>query len=701
MKCFKGLFIFIIFAQFTVIYASNDDEKCEQHATALQTYHKRLMDYSIPNNDKKYLDLLREKNSIKAAMTLTGALVKIADEYYDYLSSVSTENIRKISDLQILLQAEAPAAARMTYAVDMMTAVGDDEITGNRQERFTAIASRLQRSCRQNNNISFCKNLSSNFWTNLTSNEQRSDVTHDAMVEQFIHVSAASGDIGTQFIEDPRFNELMRQDPATNATFTSLLSRAVDEAAKNCADVDLLYVANPTGSENKCLNLKLEDLRTIDGNSLRAALGETRSEVVRLGDVVSNYLERVNKVRDGQLQMTGELISKYRRLSTANFDQGDSQLKDNARRLRNEFDEMKTFLAGSIHGAFKLASSSNNLQALLNGAGNESGTLNPHSEDILDNLNNVTKDLTGLPNDLFDIGPDGKIEFSRSTLADALASDKLRPRQLREMTASLETRLANVEREIEKFKRQDGFNVLGKLQEFTWENVRYYCGDRAIDRENSGGPCSYKSGYNHGIDQLLETSNNMNRLERLEEEEQEIEELLSYCNNPQSMASQREVLDTTCSLVFARREDIRDRRQQELDRIQRYEEFIAESTTYPVFERDDGTGEMVVVERRPRINWLKQGLSRGFASAVQTIVPTGIEYFNLKGSLLQTVGMAQSRITYQAFAAAQATYPPQNACPLYMCGIYNYQISPTISVQPYYTNNGYINPNNSGIYAPF
>jgi hypothetical protein len=650
----------LLFLSFSL--SADNVERCAQETNALKAYHTRLMDYKNPTNNKTYLELIREKNAINAALTLTNALSKITEEYYDYLGKSADPEIRKINNLQIFLQANAPAAHKMALATDMVGVITTPELTGNRNERFGQIRTRMQNHCNQNPGTSYCLGLSSNFWQSLSDGEaSMPEGSHSSMVEHFIHVSAASRDVGRNFIQNDTFNQVIQNDPNRDLRFTSVLSKALDEAAKNCANRDILGGSNTKGGADSCLNIRLEDISSDPNNILTSNLSTSSHQISTLGDVVTSYFQKMETARNSQLRLTGELMTQFSEYSSSNMARADHKIADESSQRLRDFNRLKENLAGTIHGAFKLAAGGNNLAALLDGMDN--ANLNPTAAEQLTTINRATQGLTGFNQDLFKTDGD-RIIFDRAKLGELLIGDKLNTVELRNKKGQLQSQLAQVNSELEVFNDQDGFTQLETLQNFTWDSVRQYCNsENTVEQETAGDdPCSYKAGYNQGLQRLMTAANGLGGLNDIASEQTQITSILAYCDDSQNMASQRELLDRTCSEAIARRSALRVRQRVEEDRIERRRVLVSDYERLPVYNRDnERTGETTA-----RRNWRREGITAGLGSAMQTLLPVGIGYFQVRGSLLQSSIQAKENITFNAWQASQATFP-QNNCHMYVC----------------------------------
>lgn len=649
------------------IYAQNT-KNCQQEVNALKVYHTELMQYKSSTNKTPYLDLVRLKNSINAELTLNNALDKITKEYYNYLGKSSHPDIKKLNNLQLFLQKNAPAAHKMALATEMIGVLSDPELTGNRTERFQQVKSRLQNSCSRNPNANYCKGLGKNFWQSLSDKgTSMPEGTHSSMIEHFIHITAASRDVGRHFIKNKKFNTIIQNDPNKNLRFTKVLSKALDEVAKNCANRDLLGGKITKGGSDSCLNVKLKELRSDPNNILASTLSATSNDLNTLGDVVSNYFQLMDTAKNSQLKLTGKMINEFSNYTSANMVKADQAVTIDSRKRNKEFNKLKENLAGTIHGAFKLAASHDNLAALLEGMSDKN--LNPLAKEQLDTINTATKNIIGYDNNLFRIDGD-HIKFNRAKLGELLVKDKINTIDLRNKRNALVKRLAAVNAELETFKDQKGFIQLESLKNFTWDNLRYHCSnDRMVDRDNAGDkPCSYKAGYNQGLDSLMSAASSISEANENVEELKQIKSMLAFCDNSENLPTQRETLNRTCSTAISRKAELQRQQGVEARRKAARKKLVSEDDFRYVYKRRKGDkkGYERTGETKPRRRWVKEGLTAGVRSAIGTILPVGIGYFQTRGSLLQTSVQAKQNISFNAWRSAQATYP-QNNCHIYVC----------------------------------
>jgi hypothetical protein len=314
-----------------------------------------------------------------------------------------------------------------------------------------------------------------------------------------------------------------------------------------------------------------------------------------------------------------------------------------------------------MHGSFKLIQRQNNLDSFIKGA--QSFDFNPSLDSTLESINTSFANLTGLEDTLFKKKDDQEITFDRLKFAELLNQDKINSVTLKSYRNQLNDKLKSINKELRGLRKNEGFNNLERLQAFTWDNMIRLCSHQdTVDMFEPNGPgCSYTNGYTHGVKNLFDFNAALLDREETNAKIAEIQKIISFCDNPDNMASERQLLDRTCSLAVARRQNL-ERRGHQIDRRnKRRREMATPSELRPVFDRNNN-----VIRYKKRSNYVREGLTAGFGMGMQTLLPVGIGYFHLKSGLLAASHTAKMAKTSAAWIRAQATFPHNN-CHIYVC----------------------------------
>lgn len=650
-------FIFLLF-----IFRGYADDVCVREKKALMHYQEKMMKFE--NGGTSYQELLAQKNNLNADIAITTALLGIINDYYNYLATSQNLDVQKIDQMQLFLQFKAPAAHRMHVASDMINTVsaGGDlpNPVAKRRERFNLIKNRLQKRCQSDPNTSFCRNLGSQFWNGLDSENRthRSATMNQAMVENFIHLASAANSIGKDIIDNSNLDQALASDP-NNMPLITQLAKATDHAAKACANRDLLQTV-----AQDCLDIKLTDVQGIQQGhierELRSSTGDPTLKITTLEEALKIYVNKVKQTAQQQVNLNNSALSQViQKEHFPDFLAADQSLQEEAPRTKREFDQKKNRLAGNIHGAFKIMFAQRSLDhALTNGLSMQ--TFNPRASQLVGPINEQMRRLTGYQgNDLF-TEKNGRIHFDPQEMATLLGTDALSSRAVKEKHMENFRRLEEVQAKLEALKSDPEFAALDNFRTYTWQNVRRKCSPNS-DEFQDPSSCRTGSAYGQGLNILLETNRNIEVLDKMNSSLEELESILEQCTGDNPMVA-RHTCDQARRRKSARVSQVEGERRRAAEEERRRQELLSDYTHYNI--RDE---EGKIIGQRERINGFKVGAQRGLGKMTQILLPTALQYMALGPQLKMAAYQGKQEKTYQAWLNR-----PQYDCRVYVCNTNTY-----------------------------
>jgi hypothetical protein len=641
------------------LQAQQKINRCAEEKEALISYQKQMRLYE--SNGSSMQDLLERKNTLNANLALYDALTGIMNEYYNYLSKSSDPDVRKIDQLQLFLQAQAPAAHRMNLSVDMINTIDDaGKLPRNRKERFPIIKARLQNKCSQNPELSYCQDLGPSFWSELTAKKINRNATNvnQLMVENFIHLSSAAKDIGKDLIDNTSLVQVLKNDPSVQKGLTANLSRVIDEAAKSCANRDLLSIVSSTNSQ-RCLDVKLTELKSNNG-TIQKELGLGGEPT--LGKAIDTYFKKIKRTKQSQVKITSQALKEVLRSSSPNFRSADRALDQGAKRkYAVAFEKKKRKLAGNIHGAFKIMLGNRTLSTTLTN-GTSSQGFNPNAEKLAPLINKTLKDITGYEGrDLFKVTKgskknNSKISFNHLALTHLLNTNALSSRALKDKQLADINNLKDVQTQMNNLSKNKRFAGLDAMREFTWSNVRNYCSRNDNEYVKPASKCTYQTAYSEGLNTLLKTSHKLSDINDAQYDLQQLNRILKVCADKNTPARSH-----TCKLAKNKKERLTSVYEQAeedaKEKAQRRKELLSNDTH--VYEFDEN---WKITGQRKRKNGYLEGLNRGTQSSVEILYPMIQQKMALGPQLQKAAAQGKARKTYLAWMNR-----PQYDCRIYVC----------------------------------